>query len=730
MEKDFDKQPIDELIANDNQDVSNYNNSTSFIKNNQYSNQIQKEYTPPENSWNSQRIRTNKIEKSRNYGTDYLINESLKGITIGIDKIADRFKLTNDNKTSKVSTECYVGAWIWFILLLIIDISLLNKIIFFAFLPIQAISAYYMIIYNVQNPKVDTIADIYKQCRNNIVDSIANDSTQVIKTIETNNDNSLSLNIKDYKQAIQENINNEILDSELNHRINGILNILPNGAHNGLIVATKSSENINEKQLYRNVLKKICDALQASDIDIESEFKAGKFDVIKVECFGYNYTVYLVTSGKITKRLTDTMVKEKIGVQFKSQNGRIQTGKKEIINVDVKQTSNNTCITIQSSETKPIFLKDLLKDVEAINSMSKFKLKALIGSNMEGNPIIADYADRKHNIILGETGSGKSWYTVYLINMLCSLNSPELLNFYILDPKHDPQLEMLTEYPHVRGYETDINKFKDIIEGGYKEHKHRANEIFPSMVSVKTENRTYGVTDIQAYNKKAEKKKIKPVPYIIVVFDEIVSTMNTLKLNNKDMYDELRVSITNVAVETRSSGVYLMLIGQRTKDDIIPTTAAQQMTTKSIMISQPATIKHVLGDVQPERVPIGQGQCLMVTDGNQEFMQVPVLAEDTDEVLTTTIELTKLWSDFPKDKLSPIELFECKEEYIDLDDFLDMEDEAQEIKDKDFKALINLVTSNGGMQLKDIPYSKEFIDKALKEGLFIEIEGYIMPSSF
>ena len=730
MEKDFDKQPIDELIANDNQDISNYNNSTSFIKNNQYSNQIPKDYTPPENSWNSQRIRTNKIEKSKNHGTDYLLNESLKGITIGIDKIADRFRLISDNKASKVSTECYVGAWIWFILLLFVDISLLDKVIFFAFLPIQAVSAYYMIIYNVQSPKNDTIADIYRQCHNNIVDSIANDSTQVIKTIETNNNNSLILNTNDYKQAIKENITNEIADSELNHRVNGILKVLPDGAHNGLFVATKSSENPNEKQLYRDVLKKICDALQASDIDIESEFIAGKFDVTKVECFGYNYTVYLVTSGKITKKLTDTMVKEKIGAQFKSQKGRIQTGKKENVTVDVKQTSSNTCITIQSSETKPIFLKDLLKDVEAINAMSKFKLKALIGSNMEGNPIIADYADRKHNIILGETGSGKSWYTVYLINMLCSLNSPKLLNFYILDPKHDPQLEMLTEYPHVRGYETDIYKFKDVIESGYKEHKRRANDIFPSMVSVKTENRTYGVTDIQAYNKQATKKNIKPVPYIILVFDEIVSTMNTLKIQNRDMYDELRASITNVAVETRSSGVYLMLIGQRTKDDIIPTTAAQQMTTKSIMISQPATIKHVLGDVQPERVPIGQGQCLMVTDGNQEFMQVPVLAEDTDEVLRTTIELTKLWSDFPKDKLAPIELFNNKEEYINLDDILDMEDEAQEFNDKDFKALINLVTSNGGMQLKDIPYSKELIDKAVNEGLFIELDGYIMPSSF
>ena len=102
-------------------------------------------------------------------------------------------------------------------------------------------------------------------------------------------------------------------------------------------------------------------------------------------------------------------------------------------------------------------------------------LPVLLGLDVKGEPYLVDLEDNPISHIVGGTGSCKSWLTYSLMYNLLTSNSPEDLQFIILDTTNKPIWQKFSKSPHVLGYHNEIKSYKGILKELIEESKRRSN---------------------------------------------------------------------------------------------------------------------------------------------------------------------------------------------------------------------------------------------------------------
>jgi S-DNA-T family DNA segregation ATPase FtsK/SpoIIIE len=193
-----------------------------------------------------------------------------------------------------------------------------------------------------------------------------------------------------------------------------------------------------------------------------------------------------------------------------------------------------------------------------------------LGKEISGAPIYTNIAKTPHLLIAGTTGSGKSVMIHSIITSLLYRNGPAQLKFIMIDPKR-VELTLYDGIPHLlTPVITDPKRCIFALKWAAKEMDTRYNIL-----------REYGEQGIEGYHTnilapeyaRMERLREKgtetpakelppPMPYIVIVIDELADIMATYP-------KELESAIVRLAQMSRAVGIHLILSTQRPSVNVI-----------------------------------------------------------------------------------------------------------------------------------------------------------------
>jgi S-DNA-T family DNA segregation ATPase FtsK/SpoIIIE len=184
-----------------------------------------------------------------------------------------------------------------------------------------------------------------------------------------------------------------------------------------------------------------------------------------------------------------------------------------------------------------------------------------------------------------------------------------------------------------------------------------------------------GVRDIGSYNEKIRKRNLatEPLPYIVVVVDELADLMTT---SGK----ELESTLARLAAMSRAVGIHLVLATQRPSTDVITGLIKANIPSRiAFMVSSKVDSRIIIDSGGAEKL-LGQGDMLFTSawDPFPTRMQGAFLS---DEEVERVVEHVKTLAE---------------PEYIDEEIFLDDDDDENlqgELEDPLLEQAIDIVVS-------------------------------------
>jgi len=254
---------------------------------------------------------------------------------------------------------------------------------------------------------------------------------------------------------------------------------------------------------------------------------------------------------------------------------------------------NTVGIEIPNPKREKVFLSEIVSDEKF--TKKEFNLPIALGKNISGTPIIVDLTEMPHLLVAGTTGSGKSVCINSIILSLLYKHSPDTCNLILIDPK---MLELSTYegIPHLLcPVITEAKKATAALSWTVREMENR----YKLMTKM-------GVKNIDSYNKKNK----KPMPYIVVVVDEM---SNLMLVAGK----EIENYIQKLSQMARAAGIHIIMATQRPSVDVITGTIKANFPTRiSFQVSSKIDSRTILGEQGAEQL-LGKGDMLFMSSANK-----------------------------------------------------------------------------------------------------------------
>jgi S-DNA-T family DNA segregation ATPase FtsK/SpoIIIE len=203
------------------------------------------------------------------------------------------------------------------------------------------------------------------------------------------------------------------------------------------------------------------------------------------------------------------------------------------------------------------------------------KLALGLGNDVSGQSIVADLTRMPHLLIAGATGQGKSVCINALITSLLFQVTPDHMRLLLIDPKR-VELTGYNGLPHLAlPVLVESHQAAAALRWAVAEMDRRY-KLFSSE----------GVRNIAAYNDKAVARLARPLPYVVIVIDELADLMMVAA-------GEIEELICRIAQLARAVGIHLIIATQRPSTDII---------TGLIKANIPSRIAFAVGSQVDSRV--------------------------------------------------------------------------------------------------------------------------------
>ena len=238
-------------------------------------------------------------------------------------------------------------------------------------------------------------------------------------------------------------------------------------------------------------------------------------------------------------------------------------------------------------------LRNLIEHQNFQNSVSN--LTIALGRDVAGNPIFADLGRMPHLLVAGSTGTGKTICLNSIILSLLYQNSPDILKLILIDPKR-VEFPTYNDLPHlltpvIFDAQKSVNSFKWLIS-----EMERRFEIL-------SQEHT---RDILNYNEKMLKQGQEPIPFIILIVDELADLMAARGR-------EVEAGIVRLAQMARAVGIHLIVATQRPSVEVITGLIKANITSRiTFQVASQVDSRTVL-DISGAEKLLGLGDMLFVS---------------------------------------------------------------------------------------------------------------------
>ena len=280
--------------------------------------------------------------------------------------------------------------------------------------------------------------------------------------------------------------------------------------------------------------------------------------------------------------------------------------KAESILIERMAGKSTVGIQVPNRQREIIFLRENIESQEFMGSKSK--LTMAMGKDINGRIVTADLAGMPHLLIAGSTGAGKSVAINAFIMSILYKATPDQVRLILVDPKR-LELGNYEGVPHL--YTPIITEPKlaaNALRNAVREMERRLK-----LLAAK------GVRNIDQYNKLfdrgdtpslfGEDSDEKPIPYIVIIIDELTDLMMLDSSNVEE-------SITRLAQMARAVGIHLVLATQRPSVDVITGLIKANFPARvSFRVATKVDSRTIL-DANGAEALLGKGDMLYLPSGS------------------------------------------------------------------------------------------------------------------
>ena len=293
--------------------------------------------------------------------------------------------------------------------------------------------------------------------------------------------------------------------------------------------------------------------------------------------------------------------------------------------VSVVSGRNAIGIELPNARRETVYLRDLLSSPEYEKASQALPLA--LGETIGGEPYIVDLARMPHLLIAGTTGSGKSVGVNAMILSILYRLPPDKCKFIMIDPKM-LELSVYDGIPHllapvvtepkkaivalkwtVREMEDRYRRMSKIGVRNVAGYNERANEALARGEHfVRTVQTGFNEQGRPIFEE--EKLRPEPMPYLVVVIDEVADLM---MVAGKD----IEGAVQRLAQMARAAGIHLIMATQRPSVDVITGTIKANFPTRiSFQVTSKINSRTIMGEQGAEQL-LGMGDMLYMAGGGR-----------------------------------------------------------------------------------------------------------------
>ncbi|MEE8483770.1 MAG: DNA translocase FtsK 4TM domain-containing protein [Nitrospinota bacterium] len=310
-------------------------------------------------------------------------------------------------------------------------------------------------------------------------------------------------------------------------------------------------------------------------------------------------------------------------------------------------------IEVPNARVEPVGLKQILVSDEFVDSQST--LTMALGKSTSGVPVVTDLSRIPHILMAGATGSGKSVGLNSMIMSILYKATPAEVNFIMIDPKM-LELSVYDGIPHlIAPVVTNPKKAANALQWAVSEMERRykvladrgfrnisgynawvidqleeeeKNKKKPKKKAMEDEADVQAVTydedgPLTDEGEDEEKEPLKPLPYIVVVIDELADLM---MVASKDV----EMSLARLAQMARASGIHLIVATQRPSVDVLTGLIKANFPARiSFQVSSRVDSRTILDTIGAEKL-LGKGDMLFLPPGTSRLQRIhgPFVSDD------------------------------------------------------------------------------------------------------
>jgi DNA segregation ATPase FtsK/SpoIIIE, S-DNA-T family len=279
-------------------------------------------------------------------------------------------------------------------------------------------------------------------------------------------------------------------------------------------------------------------------------------------------------------------------------------------------------IEVPNITRQTIALREIIEAPEFTNSGSKLTLA--MGRDLHGRIRVTDLAAMPHLLIAGSTGTGKSVFINSLLVSILYKASPEDVKMVLVDPKR-LELNLYDNIPHlIAPVVTDPKIASNVLRNATKEMEKRLKLLAQRGVrNIDQYNRTFQKQQSLSLFENVEETEHKPLPYLVIVIDELADLM-MVDTNN------VEESITRLAQMARAVGIHLILATQRPSVDVITGLIKANFPARiSFRVASKVDSRTILDSNGSESL-LGKGDMLYLPAGSARLHRIhgPFVTED------------------------------------------------------------------------------------------------------
>jgi S-DNA-T family DNA segregation ATPase FtsK/SpoIIIE len=291
--------------------------------------------------------------------------------------------------------------------------------------------------------------------------------------------------------------------------------------------------------------------------------------------------------------------------------------------VDVIPGKNVIGLEIPNTKKQIVYLSEILRSDKY--DQTKSPLALALGKDIGGRPVVVDLAKMPHLLVAGTTGSGKSVAVNAMVLSLLYKASAKDVRMIMIDPKM-LELSVYEGIPHLLApVVVDMKQAANALRwcvaemerryqlmaalgvrniAGFNRRVKDANEagkpiLDPVMLQRAANDPTIDQREIQP---------LVPLPYIVVVIDELADLMMIVGKKVEEL-------IARLAQKARASGIHLVLATQRPSVDVITGLIKANIPCRiAFQVSAKVDSRTILDQMGAETL-LGHGDMLYLPSG-------------------------------------------------------------------------------------------------------------------